>query len=183
MHERVGRALVHLLGRARLPDAASVEHDHPIRQLQRLLLVMGDEHRGDVDLLVQLAQPAPQLLADLGIERAERLVEQKNTRLDGERPCERDALALAAGELCRLALAQRPAGLGSRSTARGSRPARPMPARAGAQAERHVLEHGHVPEQRVALEHEADIALADAAQQRVLAVECTSPWSGQSVRQ
>ena len=47
----------------------------------------------------------------------------------------------------------------------------PLAARTHAQPERHVLEHGHVAEQRVVLEHEADVALADAARQRVVAVE------------
>ena len=56
---------------------------------------------GDVQLVVQAAQPAAQLLAHLGVERAERLVEQQHARLDGQRAGERDALALAAGELAR----------------------------------------------------------------------------------
>src|SRR5215210_3845085 len=42
--------------------------------------------------------------ADLGVERAERLVEQQHTRLDGERAGQRHALALTAGELARVAL-------------------------------------------------------------------------------
>ena len=38
-----------------------------------------------------------QLLADLGVERRERLVEQQHPRRDGERPGEGDALLLTAG--------------------------------------------------------------------------------------
>ena len=49
--------------------------------------------------------------------------------------------------------------------------ARTQTARARTQPERHILEHRHVAEKRVVLEHETDIALADAARQRVLAVE------------
>ena len=45
-----------------------------------------------------------QLAAHLGVERAERLVEQQHARLDRQRPGERDALALAARELARVAL-------------------------------------------------------------------------------
>ena len=52
-----------------------------------------------MDLVVQAAQPRPQLRADLRVERAERLVEQQHPRLDRERAGERHALALAAGEL------------------------------------------------------------------------------------
>jgi hypothetical protein len=54
-----------------------------------------------VHVVVQAAQPAAQLLAHLGVERAEGLVEQQDLRLDGQRPGQRDALALAAGKLRR----------------------------------------------------------------------------------
>ena len=43
------------------------------------------------------------LLAQLLVERAERLVEQQQLRPLGQRAGERDALALAAGQLVRLA--------------------------------------------------------------------------------
>ena len=75
-----------------------------VGDLHRLLLVVGDEHGRDVDLVVQAAQPGAQLGADVGVERAERLVEQQHARLDGERAGQRHALALAAGELRRVAL-------------------------------------------------------------------------------
>ena len=82
-------------------------HDHdPVGDLQRLFLVVRDEHAGDVQFVVQAAQPATQLLAHLGVERAERLVEQQHARLDGERARQRNALALAAGELVRIAIAE-----------------------------------------------------------------------------
>ena len=45
------------------------------------------------------------LLAQLQVERAERLVEQQHPRRVDDRARERDALALAAGELRRLAVA------------------------------------------------------------------------------
>ena len=47
-----------------------------------------------------------QLLAHARVERAERLVEQQHLRLDRERAGERHALALAAGELRRVAVAE-----------------------------------------------------------------------------
>ena len=101
------RLLIDFFRRSGLLDASLVEHDHAVGDLQRLLLIVGHEHGGDMDLVVQLAQPAPQLLADLGVERAERLVEQQDARLDGERARQRDALALAAGQLRRIAVAER----------------------------------------------------------------------------
>ena len=44
--------------------------------------------------------------AQLGVEVRERLVHQEHLRLADDRATERDALALAAGELLRLALEQ-----------------------------------------------------------------------------
>ena len=58
------------------------------------------------DLLVQLAQPDPQLLAHLGVEGAEGLVEQQHPGLDGQRPGQGHALALAARELGGVAVGQ-----------------------------------------------------------------------------
>ena len=40
----------------------------------------------DADLLMQPSQPLPKLLAHLGIESAERLIEQEDARLSGQRP-------------------------------------------------------------------------------------------------
>ena len=83
-----------------------IHHDDAVGELQRLLLIVGDEDRGQAHAIVQIAQPAAQILADLGVERAERLVEQQDARLDRERAGQRDALALAAGKLRRIALAE-----------------------------------------------------------------------------
>ena len=174
-HERRRRMLDDLVDGAVLLDHAVV-HDHDaVGELERLFLIVGDEHAGQVDLVVQPPQPAPQLLPDLGVERAERLVEQQHFRLDRQRPRQRDALPLAAGELRRAAgrrgsrAAPAPAARAPRasiSASDGRVVARPHP-----QAERDVLEHRHVPEQRVVLEHEADAAIARVALGRVLAFE------------
>ena len=120
---------------------------------------MRDEDARHVDLVVQPAQPLPQLLPHLGVEGAERLVEQQHLRLDRQRPGQGHALPLAAGELRGIAICQ---------------PVQPnqvqqfltrafdlgCSAAADAQAEGHVLEHGHVAEQGVVLEDEADVAIA-----------------------
>ena len=99
--EAVGRALVELARGADLLDAALVQDDDAVGDVHRLLLVVGDQHGGDVDLVVQAAQPRAQLGADLGVEGAEGLVEQQHPRLDRQRARERHALALAAAELRR----------------------------------------------------------------------------------
>ena len=96
-------------------------------------------------LVVQLAQPAAQLLAHLGVERAERLVEQQHARLDRQRAGERHALALAAGELRRIAARRsRSSCTRSSSSSTRSRDLRlggRVAARPHAQAEGDVLEH------------------------------------------
>ena len=66
---------------------------------------MGDHDRGQAELAVQLAKIVAQRIAGEGIERAERLVHQHDARLCGERARHADALALAAGEFMRQAVA------------------------------------------------------------------------------
>mmetsp|Transcript_1013 Transcript_1013/g.2513 ORF Transcript_1013/g.2513 Transcript_1013/m.2513 type:complete len:443 (-) Transcript_1013:3285-4613(-) len=172
--KRRGRALVDLLRRADLLDAAVVHQHDAVGHLQRLVLVVGDEDAGDVQLVVQAAQPAAQLLAHLGIQRTEGFVQQQHARLHREGTGQRDALALAAGELWRETVGQPvelhelqqlddallDLGLGQA-----------LLARLDAQPERDVVEHRHVTEQRVMLEHEADLALAHMGVGRVLAVQ------------
>ena len=74
-----------------------------VRDIERLRLVVGDQHGGDVHLVVQPAQPGPQILANLGVQRTERLVEQQHLRIDRERARQRHALTLPAGELVGIA--------------------------------------------------------------------------------
>ena len=104
--ELVGGLLVELARRALLLDPAVVQHDDLLGHLHRLLLVVRDEDRRHVHVVVEAAQPRAQLLADGRVERAERLVEQHHLRLDRERAGERHALALAARELRGVAVAR-----------------------------------------------------------------------------
>ena len=109
-------------------------------------------------LLVQPPQPHAQLLAHGRVERAERLVEQQHARLDGERARERHALALAAGELRRIAVGEA-VELHEREQlvdARADLVLRPL---ADLEPERDVAAHGEVLERGVVLEDEADAAL------------------------
>src|SRR3954449_10392797 len=123
---------------------------------------------------MKVTEPAPQILAHLCIERTERFVEKQDARLDGERPGERDTLPLSAGELGRVAACD-PSELHEveqrLDTLLDVRLARPDPAWTRPETEGDILENCHVPEQRIVLEYEADMTLADGAAQRVLAVE------------
>ena len=157
-HELVGRLLVQLARRPDLLDPAVV-HDHdPVGDVHRLFLVVGHEHGRDVGLVVQPAQPRAQLLAHPRVERTERLVEQQHLRLDGERAGERHALALAARQLCRIAVRElvdldQPEQLAHLALDLV------LGTLADRQPEGDVVEDGHVLERRVVLEHEADAAL------------------------
>ena len=153
----------------------SLVHDHDaVGELERFFLIVRDEHARQVNLLVQAPQPPPQLLPHLRVERAERLVEQQHFRLDRQRARERDALPLSAGQLRRVPIAevvelhelQQVGDLVGDLVVR-----RAMRSRSHAEAERDVLEHRHVAEERVVLKHEPDAALARLPVRRVLAVE------------
>ena len=115
-----------------------------------------------MQLIVQPAQPAAQFLAYLGVERAERLVEQQNLRFDRQGAGERDALTLAAGQLTRKAVGERRE-LDQFEQAHHPRAdlrlAGPLASGLDPQPEGDVLEHRHVPKQRIVLEDETHPAL------------------------
>ena len=64
---------------------------------------MRDVDERDPDLVLDALELELHLLAELEVERAERLVEQQHARVVDERARERDALLLPARELARLA--------------------------------------------------------------------------------
>ena len=156
--EPVGRALVEVLLRAHLPHGAIV-HDHePVGHRQGLLLVVRDHDGGEAELLLQLADLDAHLLPQLGVEVGQRLVEQQHVGPEDERARQRHPLLLAARKLARQALAQmleadQPQGLGD-AAARS-----PSLDLAHLQPEGDVLRHRQMREERVALEHQAGVAL------------------------
>ena len=152
-----------------------IHHHHPVGQLQRLLLIVRHEDRGETHGIVQIAQPAAQILADLGVERAERLVQQQDARLHRQRAGQRHALPLPAGELRRIAFAQGPELHQIEQLLhppRDLRLGRAGAALAHGQPEADIVGHRHVAEQRILLEHEADAAIRDRLVGNIHAVEC-----------
>src|SRR5262245_42326688 len=139
---------------------------------------MGDEHRGVSGFVVDFAQPAAEVAADLSIKGAEGLVKQKQTGLDGKRAGEGDALPLTARELRRIALLK-PGELHQlQQLAHAPRnlfPARAARAGPHAQAEADILRNGHVAEERVVLENQPDMALLYGELQRVVLIEQNPP--------
>ena len=86
----------------------------PVGQRGGVLERVGDQQGRERELAEEVGELVADLPAGDRVERAERLVEQQHARVAGERARERDALALAAGQLCRAC-----AGRGGRS--RGAR--------------------------------------------------------------
>ena len=64
---------------------------------------MGDDHEGDADGMLQAHQLELHGLAQLGVERRERLVEQQDLGPLDQGAGQGDPLALTAGQLIRLA--------------------------------------------------------------------------------
>ena len=91
--------VVYFVRSAELLDLAVVEDGDAVGHRQRLGLIMRDEDDGQAQPAVQLANVELHLLAQLLVERAERLVHQHDLRLEYERAGERDALLLSAGKL------------------------------------------------------------------------------------
>ena len=102
--EAVGRALVEVALRADLADFALRHHHQAVGDGQRLLLVVRHHDGGQAELALQLADLHPHLLPQLGVEVRQRLVQQQHVGPDGQRPGQRHALLLAAGELPRQAV-------------------------------------------------------------------------------
>ena len=65
--------------------------------------VVRDEQVGEAELLLQVLEQVDHLRLDRHVERRHRLVADDQLRLDRERARDADALALAAGELVRIA--------------------------------------------------------------------------------
>ena len=88
--------LVDLGRRPYLLDAALVEDRDAVGHRQRLLLVVRHVDERDPDLALDRLELDLHLLAELEVERAERLVEQEHLRAVDDRAREGDALTLAA---------------------------------------------------------------------------------------
>ncbi len=151
---RVG---IDLERRAHLFGDAGVHDDHAVSQRHRLDLIVGDIERGDAELALQRLNLEAHLHTQFGVEIGQRLVKQEDSGFANDRPAHGHALALAAGELSRLAVEiglefEHPCRLGD--TGEDLR----LWHIGYLEPVGHVVEHAHMRIKRVVLEHHGDIA-------------------------
>ena len=162
--------LVDLVRRADLDDAALVHDGEAARHGHRLLLVVRHHDEGEAKLLLQAHQLEARALAQLAVERGQRLVEQQELGPLDQRAGQRHALALAARELRRPAFAV--VGQRTWSSASATRVAISAARQAlAAQAVADVGRHVHVREEGVGLEHHVDRPAVRRHAGHVLAVD------------
>ena len=103
-HMHGSGGVVDLGGRADLLELALV-HDHdPVGQGHGLLLVVGHEDDRDAQVALNLLQFFPHLLADLGVQGGEGLIQKQQGGLEQQGAGNGDTLLLAAGELAGILL-------------------------------------------------------------------------------
>ena len=119
---------------------------------------MGDEDAGNADAVDRILQPVAQFLADLGVDGGKGLIQEQNLGIRCQSPGKGHALALTAGELVGITLFH------ARQADEVDHFQDPLPyllfrPLLDFQAEGDVIENGHIAEQGVVLEDEADAPL------------------------
>ena len=156
--ERVDRLVINIDRRAYLLNVSVVHYDYGVAHGEGFLLVVGDVDEGKLQSLLYLAQFGLHLLAELEVERAERLVQQQDFRVVYKRPCYRDALLLAAGKTLYRALFE-PGEVHKLQHFSDAADYLFFADLLYAQSEGDVLVYVKVREQRVLLEHRVYVAL------------------------
>ena len=96
--------LVDLLAAAQLDDLAEVHDGDPLAEVPDHGEVVGDEDEGEVEVALQVPQQVDDLCLDGDVQGGDGLVGDDQLGLEGQRAGDADALALAAGELVRVAV-------------------------------------------------------------------------------
>ena len=97
------RVVVELLGRRDLDDLAEVHDRDPVGDVPDDGQVVRDEEVREVEVALQALEQVHDLRLDGDVERRDGLVADDEVRVEREGAGEADALALAAGELVRIA--------------------------------------------------------------------------------
>jgi hypothetical protein len=157
----------------RRPDLQhlALAHDGDARgHRHRLFLVVRHHDAGHAHVLDDVDELDLRLLAQLLVQRAQRLVEQQHLRPLGQAARKRNALLLPAGELMGLPLAEL-AQLHELQHRLDALLDRALGHAVAPQAEGDVVPHREVREQRVGLEHHVERALVGHQPGDVLALE------------
>ena len=167
---RVRRARPDVVRRADLHDPAVAQDRHAVTERERLGLVVRDVERGHAELREERLEVVEKSVAESAVERSERLVEQEDARLGGERAGEGDALLFASRERRHGAVLESGE---PDEVQRLPDACRDLLRRvaAHAQAERDVATHVEVVEQGVVLEHHPDPAPVRRNGREVVSVE------------
>src|SRR5437660_6659898 len=106
VHKRSRGLVIDLFRRTDLFNA-SVIHDYDaVGHFERLFLIVCDEHAGDVDFVVKLTQPPPQLQPNFRIKCTKWFVEQQDAGFDSQCACQCYTLSLSTGKLAWISLRQ-----------------------------------------------------------------------------
>ncbi|MND58600.1 hypothetical protein D3C80_497670 [compost metagenome] len=97
--ESGGRAFENLTRRRRLFDAAVIHDDDDVGQRHGLFLAVGDVNEGDAQRRLQLLQLGAHTDLEKGIERRQRLIQQKGFGIGDQSARQRHTLLLPAGKL------------------------------------------------------------------------------------
>ena len=87
---------------ALLDNPAMLQHRDAMADVLDHRHLVGDQHDGEPQLVVDFRQQPQDLLRRLRVERRGRLVAEQNRRFIGKRPGDADALLLPAGQLPRV---------------------------------------------------------------------------------
>jgi hypothetical protein len=90
------KSAIDVLSAAHLFNATTAHDDDPIRHGQCFFLIVSHEHEGDSELRLEMFKLDLDALAQLQIERAQRLIQQKKLGTVDDCSSQRDALLLAA---------------------------------------------------------------------------------------
>ena len=168
--EAVGGAVEEAERGVGLLDAAGAQDDDAVGEGHRLDLVVGDVDHRRPQAGVQGGELGAHRDAELGVEVGEGLVEQEGDGVADDGAADRDALALAAGELAGAALEEgvdleHAGGVGDAAGDLGAGQAGVL------ETEGEVLAHGHVRVEGVGLEDHREAAVGGADLGDVRAVD------------
>lgn len=155
---QVGWALVERMGRRALLDDAAVEHGNSVAHGQGFGLVVGHVDHGEAQLLVQALDLELHLLMQFFVQRTQRLVHQHDVRGEDQCASQSYMLALTARQLAGETIAKVEQ-FDQRQVLIDLSANHVFGLFADFQRVGEVFAQGHVREQRILLEHHADIAL------------------------